>query len=54
MMVEWTANASAVLAVERKLPQGEKNIRNTMVKFTMGKTAKLAPIKKDKDKKRTE
>jgi large subunit ribosomal protein L1 len=50
-----TANASAVLAaVEKKLPQGEKNIRNTMVKFTMGKTAKLAPIKKDKDKKRTE
>jgi hypothetical protein len=25
-----------------------------MVKFTMGKTAKLALIKKDKDKKRTE
>jgi large subunit ribosomal protein L1 len=52
---QLTANASAVLAaVEKKLPQGEKNIRNAMVKFTMGKTAKLAPINKDKDKKRTE
>jgi large subunit ribosomal protein L1 len=51
---QLAANASAVIsAVEKKLPQGEKNIRNTMIKFTMGKMAKLAPIKKEKDKKRT-
>jgi large subunit ribosomal protein L1 len=51
---QLAANASAVIsAVEKKLPQGDKNIRNTMMKFTMGKMAKLAPIKKEKDKKRT-
>jgi large subunit ribosomal protein L1 len=51
---QLAANASAVIsAVEKKLPQGDKNIRNTMIKFTMGKMAKLAPIKKEKDKKRT-
>jgi len=51
---QLAANASAVIsAVEKKLPQGDKNIHNTMIKFTMGKMAKLAPIKKEKDKKRT-
>jgi len=51
---QLAANASAVIsAVEKKLPQGDKNIRNTMMKFTMGKMAKLAPLKKEKDKKRT-
>jgi large subunit ribosomal protein L1 len=51
---QLAANASAVIsAVEKKLPQGEKNIRNTMIKFTMGKMAKLAPIKKEKEKNRT-
>jgi large subunit ribosomal protein L1 len=51
---QLAANAGAVIsAVEKKLPQGDKNIRNTMIKFTMGKMAKLAPIKKEKDKKRT-
>jgi large subunit ribosomal protein L1 len=42
-------NASAVIsAVEKKLPQGDKNIRNAMVKFTMGKTAKLSALAKEK------
>jgi large subunit ribosomal protein L1 len=49
------ANASAVLAaVEKKLPQGDKNIRDIVVKFTMGKAAKLPPALRDKGKKRTE
>jgi large subunit ribosomal protein L1 len=39
-------NANAVIAaVEKKLPQGDKNIRNAMVKFTMGKAAKLTALK---------
>jgi large subunit ribosomal protein L1 len=43
-------NASAVIAaVEKKLPQGEKNIRNAMVKFTMGKAAKLTALKEKKE-----
>jgi large subunit ribosomal protein L1 len=37
-----TSNASAVLAtIEKKLPQGEKNIRNAIIKFTMGKPAAI-------------
>jgi large subunit ribosomal protein L1 len=45
-------NASAIVAaVEKKLPQGEKNIRNAMVKFSMGKTAKLTALKADKKEK---
>ena len=44
-------NANAVIAaVEKKLPQGDKNIRNAMVKFTMGKTVKLSALK-DEEKK---
>jgi len=47
-----TANASTIIAtIEKKLPQGEKNIRNAMVKFTMGKTAKLMTLKEEKEKK---
>lgn len=43
---QLTENASAVLAaVEKKLPQGEQNIRAAHVKFTMGKKAKLSTIK---------
>lgn len=39
-------NASAVIAaIEKKLPQGDKNIRNAMVKFTMGKAVKLSSLK---------
>ena len=42
-------NANAVIsAVEKKLPQGDKNIKNAMVKFTMGKTAKLSSLAKEK------
>lgn len=42
-------NAGAIIsAVEKKLPQGDKNIRNAMVKFTMGKTAKLTTLAKEK------
>ena len=45
-------NASAVIAaVEKKLPQGDKNIRNAMVKFTMGKAAKLTALKTAKKEK---
>lgn len=37
-----TSNAGAVLAtIEKKLPQGEKNIRNAIIKFTMGKPAAI-------------
>jgi large subunit ribosomal protein L1 len=40
-------NAGAVIAaVEKKLPQGDKNIKNVMVKFTMGKGVKLSALKK--------
>lgn len=43
-------NASAVIAaVEKKLPQGEQNIRNAHIKFTMGKKAKLSALKKEKE-----
>ena len=38
-------NASAVLSiVEKKLPQGDKNIRNTFVKFTMGNAIGLTKL----------
>lgn len=40
-------NANAVIsAVEKKLPQGDKNLRNTIIKFTMGKPVKLNSITK--------
>jgi large subunit ribosomal protein L1 len=43
---QLTANASTVFAmVEKKLPQGEKNIRNILIKFTMGKAAKLTTMR---------
>jgi large subunit ribosomal protein L1 len=50
---QLVSNASAIIAaVEKKLPQGEKNIRNTMVKFTMSKVAKITEIEqKNTDKK---
>lgn len=41
-------NAEAVVnELEKKLPQGSKNIQNTIVKFTMGKTAKLSSLKEN-------
>jgi len=48
---QLTANASAVIAaVEKKLPQGDKNIHNAMVKFTMGKISKLGTAKQVRGK----
>lgn len=44
-------NASAIIAaVEKKLPQGDKNIRNATVKFSMGKPAKLTALKGKEEK----
>lgn len=44
-------NASAIIAaIEKKLPQGDKNIRNTMVKFTMGKASKLSALNTKENK----
>ncbi len=41
------SNANAVItAVEKKLPQGDKNLRNATIKFTMGKSIKLSSLKK--------
>jgi large subunit ribosomal protein L1 len=41
------ANASAVIsAVEKRLPQGDKNLRNTIIKFTMGKAIKMNSLNK--------
>lgn len=43
------ANAETIVnELEKKLPQGSKNIQNAVVKFTMGRTAKLSMLKKDK------
>lgn len=39
-------NAMAVLgAIEKKLPNGERNLKDVMVKFTMGKVASLAEVR---------
>jgi large subunit ribosomal protein L1 len=49
---QLVANANAVIAaVEKKLPQGEKNIRNALIKFTMGKAAKISTLKEEEEKK---
>jgi large subunit ribosomal protein L1 len=48
-------NAVAVVAaIEKKLPQGDQNIRNAHIKFTMGKKAKLTALKKEKEKEKEE
>src|SRR5919112_1060132 len=40
------SNANAVItAIEKKLPQGDKNISNALIKFTMGKPVKLRSLK---------
>src|SRR5919109_1652407 len=45
---QLVANANAVIAaVEKKLPQGEKNIRNALIKFTMGRAAKISTLKEE-------
>ena len=44
---DLAANASAVAAIiEKKLPNGDKNIRKIMIKTTMGKTIRLEQAKK--------
>jgi len=41
------ANANTITsAVEKKLPNGDKNIRKIMIKTTMGKAVKLEQVKK--------
>jgi large subunit ribosomal protein L1 len=43
---QLATNANAVIsAIEKKLPQGEKNISNALIKFTMGEAAKLKSLK---------
>ena len=45
--VQLVANASAVIAsVEKKPPQGEKNLRNAIIKFSMGKALKAITLGK--------
>jgi len=42
-------NANAILsALEKKLPQGDKNIRNTFVKLTMGNSISLSALSQKK------
>jgi large subunit ribosomal protein L1 len=44
---QLAANASAVIAsVEKKLPQGDKNFKNAIIKFTMGKALKASTLGK--------
>jgi large subunit ribosomal protein L1 len=44
---QLAANANAVIAsVEKKLPQGDKNLRNAIIKFTMGKALKASTLGK--------
>ena len=41
------ANANAIIsAIEKKLPNGDKNLKKIMIKTTMGKTVKLEEGKK--------
>ncbi len=45
-------NAQAVIsAVEKKLPQGDKNIHNAIIKFTMSKPSKASAVPSEKNKK---
>jgi len=38
-------NALAVIsAIEKKLPQGDKNIHNAIIKFTMSKPSKASVV----------
>jgi large subunit ribosomal protein L1 len=44
---QLAANANAVIAsVEKKLPQGDKNFSNAIIKFTMGKALKARTLGK--------
>jgi large subunit ribosomal protein L1 len=43
---QLASNANAVMtSIEKRLPQGEKNISNALIKFTMGKPVKLRSLK---------
>lgn len=45
-------NASVIIAaIEKKMPQGDKNIRNAVVKFTMGKPSMLTALNVKEGKK---
>jgi len=42
-------NAVAIIsAIEKKLPQGDKNIHNAVIKFTMSKPSKASAVKQEK------
>ena len=44
---DLAANANTIAAaVEKKLPNGDKNIRKIMIKTTMGKAIRLEQAKK--------
>jgi len=44
---DLATNASTIIsAIEKKLPNGEKNIKKIMIKTTMGKAVKLEDGKK--------
>src|SRR6478735_9769571 len=48
---QLVANAGVIMStIEKKLPQGEKNIQNAIIKFTMGRPSKLSGIVKEKKK----
>jgi large subunit ribosomal protein L1 len=49
---QLASNAQAIIsAVEKKLPQGDKNIHNAIIKFTMSKPAKASAVPSEKNKK---
>lgn len=48
---QLASNASAVIAaIEKKLPQGDKNISNALIKFSMGKAVRLRSLKEKKER----
>ena len=48
---QLASNASVVIAaIEKKLPQGDKNISNALIKFSMGKAVKLRSLKEKKER----
>ncbi|HEY6405272.1 MAG TPA: 50S ribosomal protein L1 [Nitrososphaeraceae archaeon] len=48
---QLASNASAVIAaIEKKLPQGDKNISNTLIKFSMGKAVRLRSLREKKER----
>jgi large subunit ribosomal protein L1 len=48
---QLASNASAVIAaIEKKLPQGDKNISNALIKFSMGKAVRSRSLKEKKER----